>query len=468
MAFLEDFPQFQPVRDLAKAKKCHVYLVGGFLRALKIGQESHDLDFAVDKDALGFARAVARRIKGVFVLLDQEHGSARVVKKQGDAIWTYDFTDLRGGKDIKRDLALRDFTVNTFCVDILDGKDLSPVSASRDLKARCIRMAAPKAFADDPLRLLRAFSLAAQTGFKIEAKTILRIKKDAPLINRAAMERVREEIFKVLESPLAFRNIVALDKIGLFEKVLPQVAVMYGVKQGGYHHLDVWKHSLEVLNQLELLLAEIDGDDRLRGYFSAKIGGDHSRAALLKLAALLHDIGKPDTRKKEKDRMTFHGHEHVGERITRLAVRRLKLSVKEQHFVEDAVRMHLRPGYLSNFKKPTDKVMFRYLRDTKEEAVSIAVLAIADQRSTRGPLTTEAKAKHHLKICRLAIEEYFKEKAKPVRERLITGHDLIKVLKLKPSPLFTEILTAVEEAQALGRISTRQEALAMAKHHASS
>jgi len=237
---------------------------------------------------------------------------------------------------------------------------------------------------------------------------------------------------------------------------------MVGIKQGGYHHLDVWKHSLEVLRQLEEFVSRPE-EEHLRPYLDEKIGGGHTRLALLKLAALLHDIGKPETRKKEKDRMTFHGHEHVGQKITRTVARRLKLSVKERHFVEDAVRMHLRPGYLSNFKRPSDKAVFRYLRDTKEEAAAIAVLAIADQRSTRGPLTTAAKAKHHERICRMAVDTYFKEKTKPLQVRLITGHDLIRRLKLKPSPLFTEILNAVQEAQALGKIATKDQALALAK-----
>ena len=108
--------------------------------------------------------------------------------------------------------------------------------------------------------------------------------------------------------------------------------------------------------------------------------------------------------------MTFHTHEHAGERITRQVAKQLKLSVKERFFLEDAVRMHLRPGYLSNFKRPSEKAIFRYLRDTKDEAVSLAILALADQAATRGPLTTEAKHKHHAKICHMLIERYFELK----------------------------------------------------------
>ena len=463
MPTVADYPQLQIIRDLAKRQKRQVYLVGGFLRNQKLGLSTAlDFDFAVDRDALKLARSFARAVKGAFVLLDKEHGSARVVKSYEGRPWTFDFTDFRG-KDIRQDLARRDFTVNTFCFDLADEKDCSPPQALKDLKACTIRMVSAKAFTDDPLRLMRAFSLAAQTGFKIEAPTNRRIQSHIHLINRAAMERIREEFFKILQSPRAYTTLAAMHKIGLLEKIIPQIAVMFGVKQGGYHHLDVWKHTLDMVRQLEDILPKLEQKSQLHTYLNEETGGGHSCRALLKLAALLHDIGKPETRKKEATRMTFHGHEHAGQRITRLVAKRLMLSVKERYFLEDVVRMHLRPGYLANFKRPTTKALFRYFRDTKEKAPAIAVLAMADQRATAGPLTTAAKARHHEKICQLIIEEYFKEAAKPQRLRLLSGHDLIKTLKLKPSPLFAEILGKVEEAQALGKVSTKDQALNLAR-----
>ena len=204
-----------------------------------------------------------------------------------------------------------------------------------------------------------------------------------------AAERIREEIFKILASSRAHETLSSMDKIGLLPQVIPQITVMYGVHQGGYHHLDVWKHSLEVIAQIEKLIEEMSTNERIKAYLHETIGGGHTRLALLKMAALLHDIGKPETRRQEGARMTFHSHEHAGERITRQVAKQLKLSVKERFFLEDAVRMHLRPGYLSNFKRPSEKAIFRYLRDTKDEAVALAILALADQAATRGPLTTK-------------------------------------------------------------------------------
>ena len=465
LSLLEYYPPLSLVRDALKGRGARIFLVGGALRDYCLGRRGTDLDFAVDRDSIALARQLARRIHGAFVLLDAAHGSARVIKKMDGAIWSFDLTDWRG-KSIQKDLGLRDFTINAMALDILDKEAfgiLEVKGSNRDLKAGVVRMVTPKIFKDDPLRLLRAFSLQASLGFKIEAHTLLQMKKDAYLISAVASERIREEVFKVLASPRAPALLGAMDKLGLLAHVIPQVTVMYGVKQGGYHHLDVWKHSLEMVRQLEIIIAKLGEQEPMRAYLHQSLGGGHTRLALLKLAALLHDIGKPETRRQEGARMTFHSHEHAGERITRQVSKHLKLSVKERFFLEDVVRMHLRPGYLSNFKRPSEKAIFRYLRDTKDEAASVAILALADQAATQGPLTTQAKSHHHAKICHMLIERYFKLKDQKPRQRLLTGHDLIKTLKLEPSELFGEILFSVEEAAALGKIKTKVEALRIAK-----
>ncbi len=467
MSFLSEYPPLKVIQTIAKKKRAAVYLVGGFLRDLMLGRAQVDFDFAVDKNAVAFARQFAAQIKGAFVLLDEEHGCARVIKKYNGTPWTFDFADFRQ-KTLKGDIASRDFTVNTLYVDLLklkegvhDTRIMDIRSGIKDLNSKTIRMVSAGAFKDDPLRLMRAYSLQAQLGFKIEAKTAAQIKKDAARIVDVSMERVRDELFKILASPRTFAVFNAMDKAGLLERVMPQLAVMFNVQQGGYHHLDVWKHSLEVLNQLEKIFEGLTDAD-LINYLNEKVASDHPRYALVKLAALLHDIGKPDTKKIEEGRTSFHTHEHVGRRITTIIAKQLKLSVRERHMVEDMVLYHLRPGYLSNFKKPSDKSVFRYFRDTKDEAAAVLVLSLADQRSTRGPLTTEYDQKHHEKICTELLKQYFAAKKETPRVRLITGNDLIKKLKLKPSPLFSKILTSVEEEHALGKITTRDEALALA------
>ena len=460
-------PQLSIVRQALKGCGLGVFLVGGALRDHYLNRRGTDLDFAVEKNAILLARRLSRRIKGAFVLLDRDHGSARVVKRIDGEIWTFDLTDWRGAS-IAEDLNLRDFTVNTFAMDILeeaaDANILEVKGSRRDIKARVVRMVKVGVFKEDPLRLLRAYSLQATHGFSLDLSTAKQMVKDIHLIRTVAAERIRDEIFKVLASPRAFEIVSSMDKIGLLSQVLPQLTVMVDVHQGGYHHLDVWRHSLEVLAQMERIVEGLSVNDRMKNYLQETIGGGHTRLSLLKMSALVHDIGKPETQRQEEGRMTFHGHEHAGERITRQLARHLKLSVKERYFLEDAVRMHLRPGYLSNFKRPSEKAIFRYLRDAGDEAVSLAILALADQAATRGPLTTEDKVQHHAKTCHMLIERYFKLKDQKPKQRLLTGNDLIKTLKLKPSKLFGEILSKIEESAALGKINTKNEALKLARY----
>lgn len=469
MFSLHDTSALKVIQDIAGQKKIKVYLVGGFLRDCLLSRPCLDLDFAVEKDAVSFARAVARRIKGAFILLDQEHGCGRVAKKQDGRIYTFDFADFRAPTLLK-DLAHRDFTINTLSLDVqaINGADWDQrikdfKKAGPDLRAKRVRMVSVKTFAEDPLRLLRAFSHQAVLNFKIEARTLQQIKKDRGLIRGVSYERIRDELFKILASPRAAATFRAMDRIGLLEEVIPQITVMFNVKQGGYHHLDVWPHSLEVVAQFEKVMVEMNSRQEVRDYFHEELAGQRPRYALIKLAALLHDIGKPQTRKKEQGRTSFHGHEIVGKHITRHVAKLLKLSTRERFVLEDMVLWHLRPGYLSNFKQPSEKAVYRYFRDTKEEAVSVLLLSLADQRSTRGPLTTQADQRHHEKICLGLVDQFFDRKKETPLVRLLTGYDLIKKLKLKPSPLFGKILGAVEEAQAMGSVSTREEALRLAR-----
>ncbi|MBF0121945.1 MAG: HD domain-containing protein [Candidatus Omnitrophica bacterium] len=469
MACLNDIPELLVLHRLIQRKHISLFLVGGALRDLFLGRRTRDFDFAVSQDALRLAQSFAKAVKGTFVLLDKDLGCARVVKKRLDGLWTYDFANFRAST-FKEDLKKRDFTINTLALDFrsLHASDdfrhvlLPNEAAIKDIRGKMIRMVAKQAFIDDPLRLLRAYSLMAQHGFEIEAKTRKEIKVRAKLITKVSPERVREELFKILESPRAALTLKAMHKDGLLFVVIPQLCVMEEIHQGGYHHLGVWEHSLETIHQLEILLNDFSDDTRMKAYVDEVISGGHSRRALLKFACLLHDIGKPDTKKKEEGRTSFHGHEHVGAKIARIIARQLMLSTKERHALEDMIGLHLRPGYLSNFKKPSERMTFRFFRDAKAEAVSILLLSTADQRSTRGPLTTDYDIKHHQDIAFPLIDRYFQKKDEAPFVRFIDGYDLIRKLKLEPGPEFSRILKEVEEAQHLGKVTTKAEALALA------
>jgi len=471
---LQDNPFLKVVQAIAKKNKVQIYLVGGFLRdlILKKERDDFDLDFTLKKDAMKVAKSVARKLKANFVVLDKERGCARVVYNKGEKTFTLDFADFRDAT-LQKDLLRRDFTINTLAVDLgrIRSKAkfkqivIDPYNGSKDLKKGIIRMVSKFSLEDDPLRIVRAFSLAAILNFKIEPKTMKKLKQLKDKVPTVAYERIRDELFKVLKLDNSIDYLKLMDRFGILEKIIPHINVMRNVKQGAYHHLDVWRHSLETVLQLERLFKEKELINSLdmRNYLEQDIVFNRSKKALMKFGALLHDIGKPKAKKQKEGKTLFYGHERIGRDITNNIVELLKLSTKERDALEKMIFWHLRPGYLADTRMPTQRAIFRYFRDTAEEGISILLISLADQRATRGPLTDPASRKRHEKVIKDLIEYYFrKQKEKPM-VRLIDGNDLIKKLKLKPAPIFSKILSRVEEAQAEGKIKTKREALELAK-----
>jgi len=459
------------VLKTAKNKKVKLYIVGGYLRDILLGRrkDNPDIDFCLKRGAINFGRQVARELKCGFVVLDKEHGCSRVVKKMGDKIYTLDFTDFRG-KDLGDDLLHRDFTINALCLEpqqLFSGgriEDLvfDPYKGRQDLKLKTIRLVNKKAFDEDPLRILRAFSLAVTFGFKIDKEALKLAKLKSGKLSGVSYERIRDELFKILERPGSFDYIQQLDKLKILKIIIPEIEVMRGVNQGPYHHLDVWQHSLETLRQLEAAIEQFKNNRQVQDYLNEIISPNRSRRALIKLGALLHDIGKPAAKRREDGKTKFHGHERVGTNITRGIAERFKISNDEIDALRKMVFWHLRPGYLADNEEVSQRAIFRYFRDTQKEAVSVLLISLADQRSTKGPLTTkDSRQRHEDRVAEL-IKEYFRRKNQKKLERLIDGNDLIKKFNLSPSPLIGKLLSEVEELQAIGKLKDKAGALDMA------
>ncbi|MFH1655985.1 MAG: HD domain-containing protein [Candidatus Omnitrophota bacterium] len=467
-------PFLKIIQTIAKKNKIQIYLVGGFLRDLVLGREKKDfdLDFTLKKNAIKTARSVAKKLKADFVVLDKERGCARVVYNKGGRTFTLDFAQFRD-ETLEKDLLRRDFTINTLAMDVnkiinkakFNQIIINPYNGLKDLKKGIIRMVSKFSLEEDPLRIVRAFSLAAILNFKIDPKAIDKIKQLKDKIPTVAYERIRDELFKILELEDSITYLKLMDKYGVLEKIVPHINVMRNVKQGAYHHLDVWRHSLEAVLQLEKLFKEeeIIVNPDMKSYLEQDVVLNRSKKALMKLGALLHDIGKPKAMKREEGRTLFHGHERIGREITDNIVELLKLSTKERDALEKMIFWHLRPGYLADTSMPTQRAIFRYFRDTAEEGISILLISLADQRATRGPLTDPESRRRHEKLIKELIDYYFKKQKEKPMVRLINGNDLIKKLKLKPSPIFSKILSKVEEAQAEGKIKTKKQALEIAK-----
>ncbi|MDD5154922.1 MAG: HD domain-containing protein [Candidatus Omnitrophica bacterium] len=459
-------------RHLAKNKRRKIYLVGGFLRdlLLKRRKPNPDFDFCLKKGAIAFGRALSKIIGCGFVILDKDRGYCRLVKKIDGSTCTLDFTDFRGA-DLVEDLLHRDFTINAMAMDldnIFSDRPagelmIDPYSGRQDLESGIIRIVHKKNFLDDPLRILRAFSLSAIFGFKIDRQTLKLMQRDKKNISAVSAERIRDELFKILDTPKAFDCLIEMDKLKILDVIIPEIKIMRGLKQGPYHHLDVWQHSLETLRQTEILISELKNSKEIQSYLDEIISSDRKRRSILKLGAILHDIGKPAALRHKAGKTIFHGHERIGRDISEEIIKRLKLSNDDWGVLSKMVFWHLRPGYLADNQIVSRRAKFRYFRDAGSESISVLLLSIADQRSTRGRLTSEGDRAHHEKICLALIREHMRQ-AKIIKPRpFINGDTLIRKFKLKPSPLIGKVLSELEELQAIGKVKSKEEALRAAK-----
>lgn len=476
----EDALILKDVSDFARKGRIRLFIVGGYLRdiACERLRSDPDIDFALKRGAIKFGRALAAKLKAGFVVLDREHGCCRLVKKSRDKLYTLDFADFRG-KDIVDDLLHRDFTINSQAIRLEDflslaraGRQFSsdrlsefiidPYGSAVDIRKGIIRLVNKDGFVEDPLRILRAFSLAAIFKFKIEDKTLKLARLKRKRLKGVSSERIRDELFKILDCKDAYSYISGLDKLGILTVVLPEIELMRGVKQGPYHHLDVWRHSLETLRQLEALLNEVKNNKDISGYLDEEISSGRRRRALIKFGAILHDIGKPQAKRRLGKKTIFHGHERVGLGITREVCLRMKLSNDETDSLGKMVFWHLRPGYLADNEVVSSRASYRYFRDAGKEALSILLISIADQRSTRGRLTSRSSRMQHERVVFGLIKGYLKKQKEKELPRLINGDDLIRKFRLEPSPLIGKILADIDELQAIGRIKSKKEALCAA------
>jgi poly(A) polymerase len=461
----------KPIYNFAKSKKIKLYLVGGALRdlILKRKKENPDFDFCLKTGALYFGQKLAKELRAAYVVLDEEHAACRLVKRIGDKLFTFDFTDFRVPV-LEKDLLHRDFTINSMALELINvfsGKDLNeliidPYFGRDDLKRKIIKITGENSFSEDPLRILRAFSFSCMLGFDIDKATLCLAKKEKNKISLVSSERIREELFKIFDSPLAYASFVTLDKLKILDIIFPEIKPMRNIGQGPYHHLDVWQHTLETLNQFELILKTIKQTPDINNYMQAEVSGLRKRASLLKLACVLHDVGKPGALRREKGKIIFHGHERIGLGLTRVISRRLKLSNEECRSLERIVLWHLRPGYLADNQAPTQRAIFRYFRDTGSDALAVLLLSLADQRATKGPLTTALSRVNHEKTVKSLIRKLLKRNSEKKLVRLLNGFDLMKKFKLAASPLVGRVLSALEEAQAIGKIKNKKEAFVLA------
>jgi len=450
-----------------------VYLVGGALRDAWLGRPVLDLDFALPGDAMGLARNLAGIINARYVPLDDDWGVARLVWKlpgqENTLPLNLDFSALQG-EDIVEDLWQRDFTCNAMALRLNAPNPQweDPTGGQVDLKAGQLRMVSPYAFRQDPLRLLRAFRLAASLELAIEPTTLKALETEKHGISSPAGERIHDELYKLLSCPGSYAYVVLMDQTGILTILFPELAGLKGLEQGKHHLGDGWHHTLETLRMLEQGLEQ--------GFQELGPWQDHLREwldrhqdliPLLKLAALFHDIGKPPTYRLGPDNdIHFYGHATKGAEILIPVMQRIRASRRDQERVRTWVRHHMGPLHMLlalEKGRLAERAKIRFLKKLGPDVPGMLILALADMKAT-GKGATEERSDRYLSLLDSLLNLYVhRDAAARHTPPLLTGRDLIEALGLAPGPLIGRLLGLVDEARVQGQIKDRSQALDLAR-----
>ena len=466
-------------------------MVGGYLRdTLRSATPARDVDIALPGDAQKIGRELARFLGGTFVPLSTAFGTARVVVPSPDPEspeeekgedWTIDLWGYTG--TVEEDLARRDFTIDAMALPIQDWpsidspelaeKVMDPFNGRQDLAKKCIRAVNPHVFQDDPGRLLRTVHLAARLRFRFVPETVRMVTEAAPLISQVSGDRIRNEFLGILSMDGARGYLQVLDHLDLLCRVIPELADAKGVDQPKEHYWDVWDHSLHAVEFAELvtkghhnspIYTQLPWPGGREEYFNQVISDGHNRRTVLKLAALLHDVAKPQTKHMdETGRTRFPGHPELGAAIAETRLTQLHMSARGVAAVCKMVEEHLRPATMQQgVELATARAVYRYFRDLGDVAIDTLFLWMADHLAAKGPeLDTDAWSVHARMVAHI-LELGAQPEATAQKERLVTGLDLMERFHLVPGPLIGNLLAQIEEAQAVGELATRDDAFVLA------
>ncbi|HCR70331.1 MAG TPA: hypothetical protein DIW23_02710 [Anaerolineae bacterium] len=487
-------PLIQKIKDVLPAGQ-EMYLVGGAVRDLFLSRLSSDFDFALPSGGISLARKIANTLKADFVPLDDERDTGRVIIQENESRIFLDFATYRGkdpstssGQGLEEDLRARDFTINAIAYNLQDDTLIDPTEGVKDIESKIIRACSPTSFTDDPVRVLRGVRLAAAFDFTIEKATRESMKQASPLLRSVSIERIRDEIFKILNSKRVSDSIKALDMLGVIEHLMPELLKMKGVEQSLPHVFEVWTHTLSVLDYLEKILFNLFEEtpknefaealqnqlgkfrEQIHKHFSDSLKIDRTHRALLFFAALYHDVCKPETKTiDENGRIRFFNHDLKGAEVVAERARSFNLSNDEVErlsvIIQNHMRIHSFTSKLENENEyPTRRAIYRFFRDAGKAGIDLILLALADMRGTRDKEMTLEVWNIYLEISKILLENYFEKPQETVSPpRLIDGNELMKELNIKPSRVLGELLEAIRENQAEGNIHTREEAINFAR-----
>jgi putative nucleotidyltransferase with HDIG domain len=444
-----------------------VWVVGGAVRDAALGREVADLDLAIAGDPEAAAGAIARAGDGHAFELSEEFATWRAAAADGS--WQVDVAVLRGGS-VEADLASRDFTIGAVAVPLATGGPLDPHGGLTDLERRLLRAVGPGSFADDPLRLLRAARLAAELGLEVEDGTLEAARGLASRAAEPAGERQLAELRLLVEGPDPLRGLALMEELGITAAVLPELDSLRGVEQNPNHHLDVYGHTLAVLERT----LELEGDPgRFAGdrgpevaeLLAEPLADGFSRGGALRLGALLHDVGKPATRTERDGFVGFMGHDREGARIIAGTCERLRTSRRLSRHLQGLALHHLRLGFMVRERPLPPRRVYEYLQSTQPVEVDVTLLTVADRLAARGigPVASDEMIEAHLALAREMVAAGLDWRRDGPPAPLLRGDELAAELGIEPGPRLGELLAELEAASYAGEVGNREEALEHAR-----
>jgi putative nucleotidyltransferase with HDIG domain len=382
-------------------------------------------------------------------------------------------------------------------MDALESWLIDPLDGLSDLQARRLKAVDNQVFRHDPLRMLRAVRLMMRYQLQLDPWTASLITRDAELLPEVAWERVHDELYAILGPEGAANRLRFLDEHNLFITIFPEFMPARGMRQPNPHHWDVLTHSIETVGALEHIAYLVQKntmhtlDPVSAPFMGARQGNEPTNpdiaeiSALLeeaeqqgifsftgltaphmKLAALLHDIGKPVTYSRDEEgAIHFYNHPQAGVPLVEQVMRRLCASTQDQRLAQLVTAHHMRPGQLGYDGSVTPRAIRRYFVDLGPTGIYVALFSLADHLATLGPQPTGDAWQRHLGVVRQLLTSYIRERSSILPPRLISPEELMRRLKLKPGPMVGQLLDLISEAQAEGKIHSKEEAIWFAEEH---
>ena len=466
------FPQllWDVLYRISEKSDLTLYVSGGTVRDWLLGRKPADLDITVQSDAVVCCRQLISLLgSGAFVMLGTDSEEAARVVWQGCHI---DFSSFRkGALTIQEELHHRDFTINSMAIPLQSVESgthstiIDPLDGRKALAEKYL-YCCPDAFADDPLRMLRAYRLQSELGFSLSKSSVEEIEKHRKSINRCAAERILHELERIMLCSGAAKVCEDMATTGLLWCILPELEDGIGVDQPGYHHEDVFNHSLLALSYIDRVMQEPAVYFREYAAIIAEYLQSARTRKNLRLAALFHDLGKPATRSSGKlleKRITFYNHDRTGKEIFEKIAVRLRMSRADADFVGKSIEMHMHPFHLSNVRRKEQlsrRALLRICKKAGDELPGLFVVAMADSLAGQGVDKPEYMEEELASL----FDEIIEAKRQYIDQaihgkRLLTGYDLIEIFKLQPGPLFRRIFSDLEIAQVEGEVMSREGAL---------